>query len=63
MVQGTWFVDALKDLSEFAREEGLEDVLVGLSHVLETYAAEVGLNEHQQDEAFESLAHAMRVRS
>ena len=56
MVHGAWFVDALKDISEFAQENEIEGVLAGLSHVLETYAQEVGLAEHQQGEAFRVLA-------
>ena len=56
MVHSAWLVDAIKDISEYAREEQLEGVLEGLSLVLETYAIEAGLEKHQQDEVLSLLS-------
>ncbi len=56
MVHGAWLVDAIKDISYFAREEELEGVLEGLSLVLETYAVEAGLEKHQQDAVLNLLS-------
>ena len=55
MVHNTWFLDALKELSEFAKEEEIEGVLEGLSVALETYAAEAGVAVDQHDEILRLL--------
>ncbi|MEP2029393.1 MAG: hypothetical protein ABJI96_11900 [Paracoccaceae bacterium] len=55
MVQNTWFLNALKDLSEFAEEEKIEGVLEGLSVALETYANEAGVDVDQHNEILKLL--------
>ncbi len=56
MADSTWFLDALKDISEFAKQEKIDGVLQGLSQALETYAAEAGVTVDQHDEVLKLLS-------
>lgn len=55
MADCTWFVDALKDISEFAKEEKIDGVMEGLAVALETYAIEAGVSVDQHNEILSLL--------
>ena len=55
MQHSVWFLDALKDISEFAEPERMDGVLGGLAEALETYATEVGISVDQHDEVLRLL--------
>lgn len=50
MANSIWFVDELRDISEFAKGEKLEGVMEGLAAVLETFAVEAGVSVDQHNE-------------
>ena len=59
MVHSTWFLDALKDLSEFAKQEKIDSVLESLALALETYAVEAGVSVDEHNEVLRLLGGEM----
>ena len=56
MQHSVWFLDALKDISEFAEPERMDGVLGGLAVALETYAIEAGVSIDQHEEVLRLLS-------